>query len=81
MGKLLRVCWRNAQARRRDHVKSEGHFVTFTQYMLIESGVSLGGRRTGIYYGSWAAVGWATLVYVTIYVFRMCHSKVMLAFG
>lgn len=47
--------------------------------MPIEFGVSLSVRRSGIYYCLWAAVGWAT--YTSIYVFRMCHSKVMLVFG
>jgi hypothetical protein len=56
-------------------------FVNFTDYMPVKFGVSLRVRHTGIYYCSWAAVGWATLLYISIYVFRMCQSKVMLVFG
>jgi len=78
---VKRVCWRNAYSRRRDLTSNQRVICHLHSIYANRIGVSLRGRRTGIYYCSCAAVGWATLLYISIYVFRMRHSKVMLVFG
>jgi len=57
-----------------------GSFVSFNQHTSIEFGVKVRGRRTGIYYCSWAAVVWLTLLCTCIYVFGVCYlSRVCLS--